>query len=244
LDCRADTSLFTNRLNYLYTEKDNSFFSNGTTILGGNKMTDPRATAKVCCFGAQFVNTNVRNGGVFMAKDCWWEGNLKMPLGLTGDGRISIDGAMLAPEKMDSTPTITINNFKGKISLLNMYMYGAILPGAGLGGLDLLVWNVHVMHKISALDFYRPGLPYRAAFLGMTTQCFDTKNKDCNNIRSVPDQMTGVSDLPAYLENMTALTRQNKPVSYRNLAAGVSNICLSRVSIGTLSRGITLANGK
>ena len=241
LDSRADTSLFTNRLNNLYTEKDNSFFSNGTCIIGGNNMQSGAATAKVCCFGAQFVNTSVRNGGVFMAKDCWWEGNMTTPLDFTGDGNISIDGAMVARARLDSTPSVRINNFSGKISIMNMYLHGAIAPGNGLDKLSLLIWNVHVMDKLNPLDFFNDHLPYKAAFLGLTTQCFQTGNKICDNIYSIPDKTTGVN-LPSFLEDMTSLTRHNKPVKYRNLPATASNIYISRVTIGTFARGIVLSN--
>lgn len=240
LDSRADTSLFSNRLNYLYIEKDNSFFSNGTCIIGGDQMVRGAGTSGVYCFGAQFVNLDVRQNGIFMAKDCWWEGPINVPLNLSGSGTISIDGGMIATGKQDSTPTVKINNFKGKVSLMNMYLHGAILPGTGLNDLSLLVWNIHFIHKMNVLDFFGTGVPYKAAFLGLNAQCMDAKNKACAMIYSVTDKMSDKLDLPVFLDDMTTLTRKSKPVKYNNLPAGVSNIYISRVSIGTMGKGIAL----
>ena len=57
-------------------------------------------------------------------KDCWWEGAMRKPLDFSGSGRITIDGAMVAPNGADSNTTVSINRFAGKISLLNMYIQG------------------------------------------------------------------------------------------------------------------------
>jgi hypothetical protein len=163
---------------------------------------------------------------------------MPVPLNLSGWGTISIDGALAAPAKMDSTTTIRIHDFKGSISLMNMIVQGAFTPEGQLPGLRLLAWNVQFYHKMNALGFLRPGLAYQAAFLGLNAQCFDARNENCKTIISIPDKVINTSDTTAFADEMTRLTRKSKPVPFRELSPGVSNVYISRMSIGAMGKGI------
>ncbi len=136
-------------MNWLYVQKDNSFFSSGNYISGGPLMQSGKGTARVSCFGGQFARLTVKQNARFLAKDCWWEGPERVPLNLEGSGSVSIDGAMIAPANNDSLPTIRVGKFKGDISLLNMYVQGGLSVEPANPGLNLLVWNIHFYHKMN-----------------------------------------------------------------------------------------------
>jgi hypothetical protein len=233
----ADTFLVSDKLDYLYIEKNNSFFTDGTYVNGGSLVTQKKGTARVCCYGGQFVKLSVNNGGRFIGKDCWWEGDTRVPLDLKGSGDISLDGAMIAPRPADSVPVIKIGEFNGNINLLNMYVVGAISVDPGNSTLNFLLWNINFYHKINALEYVKPGTKARLALLGVNAQCFD-KREACNAVFSIPDKVSRVTDLPAFLDNMTSFDRSQKPLVFRNLPAGISNIYISRVSVGASRRGI------
>ncbi|HEX3933650.1 MAG TPA: hypothetical protein VHW43_03160, partial [Puia sp.] len=235
----ADTSLVLRELNNLYVEKDNSFFTDGNYVSGGAAMQNGSGTAGLFCFGGQFKGAKVQKNGRFLAKDCWWEGNTRVPLNLEGQGTICIDGAMVAPNSPDSNPTIRIGKFDGHIALMNMYVQGALLPVGDNPGLDLLVWNIHFYHKMAVLDFLRAGASYRGAFLGLNAQCFRPNDPACKYIISIPDQLVGVPAAESFLDAETAFDRESRPVIFRDLPAGSSNIYISRVSIlGSRTSGL------
>lgn len=236
----ADTSLMTDKLDYLYVEKNNSFFSDGNILNGGPLTKQGKGTARVCCFGGQFARLSVNDGAKFLAKDCWWEGKQRIPLDIKGSGEISIDGSMLAPWGVDSTPTIKIGEFYGRINLLNMYIQGSLKVDPGKSSLNLLSWNNNFFHKLSPHEYIKSGTAAKIALLGSNSQCTDAR-KECQNIYSIPDQVYRVTDMPAFLGNMTAFDRSQKPELFRNLPDGVSNIYMSRVTIGASRRGIVFS---
>jgi hypothetical protein len=237
----ADTSLVVNGMDHLYIQKDNSFFSDGNYIVGGELVRQGRGEARVNCFGGQFAGVTLKKNACFLAKDCWWEGSEKTPLNLEGEGNLSIDGAMIAPLKADSTPTIQIRKFKGSITFMNMYLQGALSPLPDNPDLRLLVWNIHFYFKMDALDFLRQTNSFKGAFLGITTQCFKTADPDCKSIKSLPDRQSNVTDLYPFLDAQTEQDRTGRPVPFKNLPAGVSNIFISRVSLGSLDKGIVFS---
>jgi hypothetical protein len=231
----ADTSLIVDKQDYLYIEKNNSFFSDGNVINGGPLTKQGKGTARVCCFGGQFARLSVNDGGKFLAKDCWWEGTPRIPLNIKGSGEISIDGSMIAPWMSDSTTTIKIGEFNGKINLLNTYVHGSVKVDPGNSNLNLLLWNNNFFHKLNPYENISQGTTARLALLGTNAQCITDA---CQNVYSIPDKSYRVSDMPAFIENNTAFDRSQKPELFRNLPNGVSNIYLSRVSIGATKRGI------
>jgi hypothetical protein len=233
----SDTSLISENQDYLYIEKNNSFFSAGNYLSGGPLTRQGKGSAKVCCFGGQFAKLTVNNGARFIGKDCWWEGSTRVPLELKGSGEISLDGAMIAPNGADSAPTIKIKDFNGKINLMNMYLQGSVATDPGNSALNLLMWNIHFYYKLNPYEYIKNGKNTRYALLGANSQCFDNREV-CKTVYSIPDKTKGVTDVLGFIENMTALDRSVKPMMYRNLSAGVSNIYISRVTTGSTKRGI------
>jgi len=236
----ADTSLMSDKQDYLYIEKDNSFFSDGNCITGGSLIKQGKGTSRVCCFGGQFARLSVLNGAKFMAKDCWWEGKSRIPLDLKGSGEISLDGSMIAPWSADSLPTIRIGDFNGKINLLNMYIHGSVAVNPGNSALNLLMWNINYKLKLSPYEYIHSGKTVRYALLGGNAQCSDNR-EICKNVLSIPDQLYRVGDVSGFVDDMTSFDRSQKPELYRNLSEGVSNIFISRISIGASKRGIVFS---
>lgn len=236
----ADTSLSVKGMDNLYVQKDNSFFMDGNYVSGGPLVQKGGGTAGVFCYGGQFAGVKVEGNGRFLAKDCWWEGNTRVPVNLEGEGTVCIDGAMIAPDHADSNTTIRIGKFNGHISLMNMYIQGALSPMGNNPGLNLFVWNTHYYHKMDVLDFLRKGASYRAAFLGMSVQCFRPNDPACAAIPTIDDRLVNVADANAYIESETAFDRNSRPRLFKNLSPGISNIYISRISIlGRRGEGIS-----
>jgi hypothetical protein len=145
---------------------------------------------------------------------------------------------MISPSKADSMPTIHIGKFNGNIILMNMYLMGAILPQPDNPALNLLAWNIHFYSKMNPVDFLKDGGSYKGAFLGFNAQCFKADDPACKTILSINDQLHNVPDVNPFLDTMTARDRESRPILFRNLPAGVSNIYISRVSLGAMSNGI------
>lgn len=234
----SDTSLLVMGLNYLYVEKNNSFFTTGNYIVGGNLQDHRFPVARVACFGGQFAYLTVLKNASFLAKDCWWEGVQGAALTLNGTGTVSIDGAMIAPAKSDSQSVVRINKFAGKISLMNMYLQGGVDCNPDNPGLDLLLWNILFYHKMDPLAFLKRDVSFRAAGLGLNAQCFRSGDPACKNIITVEDQWKNIKDINPFLDNLTLQSRESRPVPYTNLSQGTSNIYITRISLGATKRGI------
>lgn len=236
---QADTSLCVNDLNWLYVEKDNSFFSAGNYISGGPLVRQNKGTARVACYGGQFARLTVEHNARFLARDCWWEGPDRIPLDLSGSGSVTIDGAMIAPAAQDSGTTIRIGKFDGHIALLNMYLQGGLSVNPDNPGLNLLAWNILFYFKLDVLDFLRAApVSYKGAFAGLNAQCFRPKDPACNNFFLIADKFPNVRDKLAYLDVETAQDRTAEPLPYKLLPAGVTNISLSRVAFGAMNKAI------
>lgn len=234
----ADTSLFVKDVNYLYLQKDNSFFTAGNYISGGRLVQEGKGTARVSCFGGQFVHLTVLDKARFLAKDCWWEGADHIPLDISGSGTVTVDGAMIAPYKADSTTTVNIGKFNGSISLMNMYLQGAVSVQPDNPDLSLLLWNIHFYFKMDPMDFLGKGTNYKGAFLGLNAQCFRANDPACRWIASIEDRLQNIKNINTFLDDQTAPTREGRPVLLKDLPAGVSNIYISRVSLGSMGRGL------
>ncbi len=76
----CDTSLFINKMDYTRFEKNNSFFTDGNIVIGGDVQKAGNGTMALYSFGGQFAKSNVYNNGKLVAKDCWWEGANRVPL--------------------------------------------------------------------------------------------------------------------------------------------------------------------
>ena len=241
----ADTSMKLVGLNYLYVEKNNSFFSAGNYISGGEIQRKGNGTFKVNCNGGQFAKLTVKNNAQFIAKDCWWEGKIRVPLELEGDGNVTIDGGMIAPIYVDSAPTVKINKFKGKIVLMNMYIQGGWSIDPSNDQLDFLGWNLHFYYKTTPADILNRPTRVRAMLAGLSSQCFDEKNPACKSITSFEPVNKNVGDEQKFLEAMTAPLRSALPVtSVISSSPGASSVYLSRVSIGSANTAVKVTNDR
>jgi len=227
----ADTSIILRDVDYLNVQKDNSFFTDGNYVSGGRLVQKGQGTAGLYCYGGQFEHVRVEKNGRFLARDCWWEGETRMPLDLQGSGTICIDGAMIAPNHSDSGIAIRIGRFNGHISLMNMYVQGALSPEKDNPGLDLLVWNIHFYHKMDVLGFLKRPCSYKGAFIGLNAQCFRGNDPACKGITSIEDKWVNIDDVNGFLEKETSFDRGSRPLLYGELPNGVSNIYISRVSL-------------
>ena len=240
----ADTSIFINGLNHLYLEKNNSFFSTGNFIAGGSLQKEGKGTLQVNAFGGQFAKLTVLNNASFVAKDCWWEGPKGMALDLNGYGNVTIDGAMIAPSPADSTAAISIKNFRGKVSLLNMYVQGAldILPLNDQ--LQIMVWNVHYYHKLNPLAFIRKGSSYQGLFFGISAQCFESNGRRCTELNpfTVAEAGVNIENRKLFVMQMTEGTRTAMPKQQQKSSPGISNIYISRITVGMANKGIEFIN--
>jgi hypothetical protein len=224
---------------YLYVQNQNSFFCDGNIVLGPGKAETMQGSG-LFSFGGAFAGVKVDDNGRFFAKDCWWEGANRRPLNLSGTGQVSIDCAMVAPEKADSAVTIQVDEFKGMITLANMYVQGAIRVKDKNPGLKILLWNIHLFHKMRFYDFISGSESYQAAFLGLTAQCFDEKRKDCSEIMEVPNRIVGISKsgLNEFVYEMVKGGLGAVPRYQTDKPAGVSAIRISRVSLINFRSGI------
>ncbi|MEP7278884.1 MAG: glycosyl hydrolase family 28-related protein [Bacteroidota bacterium] len=236
----ADTSLLAEGLNNIYIEKNNSFFSSGNYLSGGQLQKAGNGSFTVNCFGGQFAGLTVLNNAKFIAKDCWWEGPVRQPIHLTGNGDITIDGAMVAPNNADSLTTISIGNFEGKISLLNMYIQGGLDIKPSNKDLWVFGWNLHFYYKLKALDFIRNQSSYKAMFAGISVQNFDKNNPVGNNPFFVGEKKLNVADENAFATEMLKQTRRAIPMDNHVASGSSSFIKLSRVTLGLLKKGIKI----
>jgi hypothetical protein len=234
----ASTSVELNGVDYLYVQKQNSFFSAGNIVRGGKLSQQGRGTAGLYCYGGQFANLTVAGNGRFVAKDCWWEGLNRVPLNLSGSGNITIDGCMIAPLGADAKPTVSINKFAGRVSLLNAYIQGAITVTSDNPALSLLLWNIHFYHKMDPTEFISAKSNFRGAFLGLTAQCFQTGDATCGPIVSKEDRLVKVTNEKDFLLDMLGQDRAAIPIRYIGKSANKSTIFLSRVSVGDVNTAV------
>lgn len=225
-------SLHADGLDYLYLQETNSFYSDGKLITGGPLVQQGKGTAVLYCFGGQYAGLSTDKNAIAVMKDCWWEGAIRKPFNFSGSGNITIDGAMAAPSGADSNTTVSVNQFAGKISMLNMYVQGGVEVEKNNPKLSLLLWNIHFYHALDPLKFNTKDAAYRGAFLGITAQCFIPGDKKCENIFTVPGALKGVAKTEDFLTEMLEADRAAVPQKYAAVKQGASSIFLSRVAAG------------
>ena len=232
-------SIHADGMDYLYIQESNSFFSDGKLITGGPLVQKGTGTAGLYCFGGQFAGLSTDKNAIAVMKDCWWEGAMRKPLNFTGSGRITIDGAMVAPNGADSNATVAINKFAGNISLLNMYIQGGVQVEKNNPQLNVLLWNIHFYHALNPLKFITNDASFRGAFMGLTTQCFTPGDKNCENIFTVEDTTKGTVKINDFFPEMLADDRAAMPRKYTAAAKGASSVYISRVSAGDCNTAIS-----
>jgi hypothetical protein len=244
----SEYSLYVDGLDNAYIEKDNCMYANGNIIIGGPKTNSGKGKSSVCAFGGQFAHLKLDNGASFTAKDCWWEGVYKknwLPIDLQdGRGNFTLDGAMIAPPDLDSTTTIRINNFKGRVTLMDLYMYGGIEINSQNKDLKAMVWNVQMNKKHEAFDWLNPNkFDPQCAFIGITSDC--SKEKCVNySFTSYDDMFLNIEkdEQKKFINEMIGQNLRSMPVQFRNLEKGTTNVEISRVMTGALKYGYVLKN--
>lgn len=232
----TNATLLIDRLDYTYFEKNNSFFSNGNIVIGGDKVKSSSGTSRLYCFGGQSAGVRLENNATMVAKDCWFEGSFRkdfIPVDLNGGyGNLTVDGAMYASSDLDSGALVNVSNFKGKISLLNMYLIGSIYVSPNSPGLKMLIWNINNFHKKNPLLFLKQKMSSKIAMMGITSQCFKSKDISCliEDPQSLSDVVINVNNVNTFISEMTSDNRKAMPKPFINLESGVSNIYISRVS--------------
>jgi len=232
----ATWSLQGQELDYLYIEKDNSFFSDGNLLTGGKLTEAGKGIAVLNCFGGQYAGISIDKNAKAIFKDCWWEGGKRIPVALNGKGSITIDGAMVAPNKVDSNTTIDIQQFSGRISLLNMYIQGAVNAAPNNPNLKLLLWNINFSYTLDPFRFVQTTSNFKTAWMGLTSQCFTPNDKKCETIYNLNDHFKSISDTAGFLVEMTRDDRLAMPRLMKRSKA--CNIYISRVSIGDCNTAI------
>ncbi|MBC7850279.1 MAG: hypothetical protein H7Y31_11115 [Chitinophagaceae bacterium] len=232
----ASNSINLEKVCNLKVQNENSFFSTGNRVMG---CADCSSTcdARLTTFGGQFAGVTVQDNGRFIAKDCWWEGKKQMNTNYSGSGAITIDGAMIAPERANADPSFIVKKFEGRISLLNLYIQGALKIEEDNPRLSVFAWNINFYHKMEPLGFIKAP-KYRGVFRGITAQCFDATNPECKNFATIADQEHNVADTDSYLLEMIEDDRNSKPITATAVQKGVSSIFMSRIAIGNLSKAV------
>ena len=90
-------------------------------------------------------------------------------------------------------------------------------------------------------DMTEAFLTISIAMLGITSQCFKSKNPKCvsEDPRSIADNSANIPDMSAFISDLTREGQKAMPKKYRNLPDGVSNIFISRVSTLSGNTGYT-----
>lgn len=243
----ASYSLVVEGYNHTYFEKNNSFYSSGNILTGGALQQSGKGNMALHCFGGQAAKTQLENNAVMVAKDCWWEGAYKkdfLPLELvSGSGRLSISGALFAPTDLDTSISVRIGNFKGKVTLCDMYIYGGIEVYGNRPELHVLLWNINLMRKTDAYSHLNRNTLSKIFVSGITTQCAPSLNTGCveEKLTSNEDFTNNISNRDAFIGDMMNDLGESMPRNYRTLPSSVSNIYISRISV-TAGRKALLFN--
>lgn len=237
---QSDTTLFINRYNYTLFEKNNSFFSTGNIIVGGSIQKEGKGTLSLNCFGGQFAGALVRNGARMVVKDCWYEGNIRNPIFLDGDGEFMLDGAMITPYHVDSTESIVIKNFKGKITFANMYMQGKFKISPETTA-DILIWNVNIRGVPVVLPPVGRTFKGKLAIMGITSECNYPGDARCDGFKSYDDLFFNIPDKNKFLLSNMQIGLTAIPCS--GLLPGKSNqVLISRITLERLGVGLKFTN--
>jgi len=233
---QSDTTLWVNQYNYTLFEKNNSFFSNGNIVVGGSIQKAGKGTLRLNCFGGQFAGAQVHNGARMVVKDCWFEGNIRNPVYLDGDGEFMMDGAMITPYHVDSTESIVIKDFKGKVTFANMYMQGnfKISPETTA---DILIWNVNIRGVPVVLPPVGRAFKGKLAVMGITSECNYPGDTRCEGFKSYEDLFFNIPDKNSFLQSNMQIGLSAQPCG--GLLPGKSNqVLISRITLERLGVGL------
>lgn len=238
----SKSTLTAENMDYIYIQKDNSFFADGNRFTGGKLSKKGKGKSRLYCFGGQYAGISVDNGASIVAKDCWWEGARGAVLNLSGKGNITLEGFQMAPKGLDTSTSIIINKFSGRISILSAYMYGGVSISNVNPDLNLLFWNTHFLSITNPLKFFHSNATYKGAFIGLSSQCSISGDKSCGTINTVNDLTIGVSDTLKFMNNMLQDDINAFPRKYMNSKPGSTTIYFHRVSLGDFEKALCFYN--
>jgi hypothetical protein len=115
-----------------------------------------------------------------------------------------------------------------------MYLAGSIDVKLNSPELKMMIWNINMYYKKDPFLFLRKKMASKIAMMGITTQCFDIPGIKCatGDPLSLPDVVVNVPELNKFINELTRDSRRALPKPYVSLADGVSNIFITRVSVG------------
>ena len=171
---------------------------------------------------------DVSGGGKLLVRDVWYEGSPSPAyLHLTGSGTLTMEGLMVAYSLINqSTPTFDINNFKGNATFINDYTSGNwAVSGDGTQARVLGVG----LNEITPTTTYFSNNASPAATVGL----LQSMNASTTWMGSAyPTPNTGTLD-DAFVRDMFAHTRGEEPRMLAALPAGVTDLRIFRVGVGS-----------
>ena len=174
---------------------------------------------------------DVSGGGKLLVRDVWHEGSPSPAfLHLTGSGTLTMEGLMVAYSLINqSTPTFDINNFKGNATFINDYTSGNwVVSGDGT--------QAHVLgvglNEITPTTTYFSNDASPAATVGLLQSMNASPNAGAIGGTAYPTPNTGTLD-DAFLRDMFAQTRGAEPHLLTDLPAGVTDLRIFRVGVGS-----------
>ncbi|HLG76720.1 MAG TPA: hypothetical protein VKX46_09900, partial [Ktedonobacteraceae bacterium] len=171
---------------------------------------------------------NVQNGGNLLTQDIWYESGNPGFLSLNGSGTFTLQGTNIAPATPAGSPSIDINNFNGKVSLLTAQING-VTQVRGNGA------NTSVLFAGDAFTEASNYLSVQSTQARVGLYANSANRSD----EVVPDQ--SIDD--AYLTTMLAQTRNQQLQALSAPARGITGVQLYRISVSNTMCGIHIQAG-
>ncbi|MHB9133697.1 MAG: glycosyl hydrolase family 28-related protein [Armatimonadota bacterium] len=168
------------------------------------------------------------NGGRLLARDIWYESGYpgECFARMTDQGEFTLDGAMVALMANEANPIFDFNNFRGKITVIgacpgwdNPKNENRVLQVKGDGaGMKLLLLGMQARHPGA---FWNTSPNAKVAFLN--------NRAAKHEVGTILEPNQGIGD-PAFLREMLATTRTQRPEYLTPIKEGITDIRLFRVN--------------
>ncbi|MHB9132883.1 MAG: glycosyl hydrolase family 28-related protein [Armatimonadota bacterium] len=200
----------------------------GGKLLAAGKPTESRVALFSGASSNNELTYEVANGGRLLARDLWYEtGNFPQFMRLTNAGTITFHGGNIALPAKEGMPSIVIDDFRGKVTLLgtqfttiNTQSNTGMVQGEGKDTQVLLMGSQAVGGKADRLMYNKSPLA-EVAFL---------HNKSWAEGVTAPIANEGLAD-PGFVKDMLAQTRNERPRLLTPLKPGVTDARIYRVFI-------------